>query len=101
MLRGQAAARLLLVNIGAFRDADQRIMGLVHVCLWEVDVIGGNQWQPHRIGHLDKAAFGRALALGRQATRPGVALQLDIQPVAKNLGKSLHQCLCLWGLRGL
>ncbi len=57
MLRSQAAARLLLVDIGPFRDADHRVVRLIHLGLGEIDVVGRNQWQVHLIGHLDQAAL--------------------------------------------
>mmetsp|Transcript_23472 Transcript_23472/g.41275 ORF Transcript_23472/g.41275 Transcript_23472/m.41275 type:complete len:357 (+) Transcript_23472:1523-2593(+) len=89
VLRGQSAARLLLVDIGAVRDADQRIMALIHVRLGEIDVICGHQWQVHRIGHLDKAALRQSLGLGLSALAR-MALQLHIEPVLKGCGQTIH-----------
>ena len=78
MLRCKTAAALLLVHIGAFRNADQRIMRLVHIRGGEVDVVRGHQGNVHGVGHLDKSAFGQPLGLGRAAVTR-MALQLHVQ----------------------
>ena len=57
MLRRQAAARFLLIHICPLRDADHRVMGLIHLRLGEIDVVGGNQGQVHLIGHFHQAAL--------------------------------------------
>ena len=69
VLRGQAAAGLLLVDIGALGDADQRVVGLVHLGLREVDVVGGDQRQAELIGEVDGAAFGQGLDFGKLRRR--------------------------------
>ena len=91
MLRRQAAARLALVDIGPFRDADQRIMRLVHLGFGEIDVIRGDQRQAHLIGHLDKAALRRGLGLGQPPALAGMALQFHVKPVAETGRQPLHQ----------
>ena len=50
MLRGEPAARLLLVDIGALRDADQGVMRLVYLGLGEIDVVGRDQRDVLAIG---------------------------------------------------
>ncbi len=76
-------------------------MRLVHVGLGEIDIVGGDQRQVHRIGHLDMAAFGRLFRLGILTALAGMALQLDIEPVGKGRGKPQHQRLGLRDLPGL
>ncbi len=101
MLRGQAAAGVLLVDIGALGDADQRIVRLVHVGLGEVDIVGRDQRNVHRIGHFHVAALGQALGLGRCAVFAGVALQFDVEAVAETGVQALQQCLGLGAVAGL
>ena len=83
VLRGQAAAGLRLVHIGLFGDADQRVMGLEHVGLGEIHVIGGHQRQGFRIGQVDQPAFGRGLGRHQLAVLAGMALQFDVEPGRK------------------
>ena len=82
MLRRQAAARGGLINIGALGHAEHRIMGFKHRGIGEIHVVCGHQWQIHGIGHFNQAPLCQPLGLGRAALI-GVALQLDIKPVAK------------------
>ena len=100
MLRGQPAAFVLLIDIGPIRDTDQRVMGLVHIGLGEIDVIRRDQRDAHVIGHLDKAPLGQLFGYGL-AILAGVALQLDIKPVGKSPVQPCHQCLCRGALTAL
>ena len=100
MLRGQPAAFVLLIDIGPIRDTDQRVMGLVHIGLGEIDVIRRDQRDAHVIGHLHKAPFGQLFGQ-RLAILAGVALQLDIKPVGKSPVQPCHQCLCRGALTAL
>ena len=95
VLRSEAAAGFLLVDISALGDADQRVMGLVHVGLREINVVGGDQGQTQRIGHLDMAAFGRTFGLGILPALARMALQLDIEPVGIGGGEAFQKRLGL------
>jgi hypothetical protein len=53
VLGGEAAAGLLLVHVGAFRDAEERVVGLEERFVGEVDVVGGDQRQVEGVGELD------------------------------------------------
>ena len=92
VLRGQTATSLLLIHIGTIRNTDQGIMRLVHLRGWEIDIIGGNQRQTHRIRHLDKRAFGHTFGFG-QSTINRVTLQFDIQTITKDTRQTIHQSL--------
>jgi hypothetical protein len=80
VLRGQPPPRLLLVDVGAVGDADERVMRLEHLGLREIHVIGGDKRQVHGIGHLDEAALGLRLGLGQRPALPRMPLKLDIEP---------------------
>ena len=94
VLRRQAAAGFLLVDIGAIGDAQERVVGLIHVGLGEIDIVGGDQRQAHRIGHLDQPLLGQPFGLGRTGA-VAVALQFDIQPVGVDRRQPGHQRLRL------
>ncbi len=89
MLRRQAAAGFLLVDISPVRNADQRIMRFVHVGFREIDIVCRHQRQTHRIGHLDKGALGGAFVFG-QAGLARMALHFDIKPVTEHPRQPLH-----------
>ena len=99
MLRGQPPARVLLIDVGALGDADQRVMRLVDLGLGEIDVIGGDQRDALGIGHLDMPALADLLGLG-QPVLARVALQLDVEPVAEGRSQPVHQHLGLAALSG-
>ena len=100
MLRGQAAARLLLVNIGALGDADQRVMRLIHLRFREIDVVGRHQGQTHLIGKFDMPAFGPRLGFGQTAALARMALQLDIKPLRIDRRQPLQDRAGLGALPG-
>ncbi len=97
MLRRQTAARLLLVNVSTFRDANQRIMRLVELRFRKINIIRGNQRDFLGIGHFDKATLRQPLCL-RQTAIAGVALQFHVKPVLIDLLQPVHQRLSLWPL---
>ncbi len=78
MLGGKLAA-VGLGDDAPFRDRNQRVMGVVILALGEERLVGGDEGNVPGIGQLDQRAFGGALA------RRAVALQLHVQPVAKQL----------------
>ena len=98
MLLCQLTARRLLVDIGAFGNADQGVMRFIHFCLREVDIVRRDQWQTHRIGHFDQRLFSPLLCLGQRSAFFGMALQLHIKSVGVDCRKARHQRL---GRRGL
>ena len=85
VVRRQPAARLGLVDIGALGDADQRVMGLEHRRLGEIDIVGRNQRQFQQIGKADECVLGRGLGFHQLARFVLVTGQFDIKPVAKRL----------------
>lgn len=101
MLRGEAAARFLLVDVGPFRDADQRVVRLEHLRPREIDVVGGNQRQAERVGHLDMPAFGQPLGRGVVPAIAGVALKLHVEPFREGGGEAPQHRLRLGALPGL
>ena len=68
-------------------------MRLVHLGVGKIDIVRGDQWQVHRIGHLDGWPLRQPLCLGQLPCLGRMALQLDIQPVAKDASKPRHQRL--------
>ncbi len=62
-------------------------MGLIHVPLGEVDVIGRNNRQTHGIGQIQGSRFGDRFMFGQGAVLAGVALQFDIETVGIGLGQ--------------
>ncbi len=100
VLRGQFAARVLLIHISAIGNANQRIMRLVHIRFREIHVICRDQRDALGIGHFDKAALGQAFRFG-QATVHGMTLQLDIKSIAKGAMKTIHQGFRSGPLRAL
>ena len=86
MVRRQAAA-VGLVEIGALRDADQRVVGLVHVGPGEEDVVGRDQRHVVAIGPIEKHRLGAPLGLG------AVALQLDIEAILEGIAQGAEQLL--------
>ena len=85
MLWGEASSRTLLIHIRAFRNADQRIMGLVYFRLGEIHIVGGHQGQIHRIGHFNQATFAEPFSVGHTPILAGMTLQLHIKPISKGL----------------
>ena len=90
VLRRQTAARFVLVNIGAFGDTDQRVVGFVNVGFVEIDIVGRDQRNIHAIGHFNEPAFGQAFGLWR-AVFAWVTLKFDIQTIGKDRFERLHQ----------
>jgi len=75
-------------------------MRLIHVRFWEIDIVGSDKRQTHRIGHLYVPPLCQTLSLRRTAVA-GVTLQLDIEPVAERPHQTLHQRLRPWTLASL
>ena len=71
MLRRQPPPRLLLVDIRAVGDADQRVVGVMHLAVREMHVVGGDKRQVERMGDLDQAGLGRLLGGVRGAPFSG------------------------------
>ena len=91
MLGRQPAARLLLVDVGAVGDAEQRVVGVVEVAGREVHVVGGDERQVEVVGEADEAGLGRLLGgRARRAVRR-VALDLDVEPAGEDRGEPLGQ----------
>ena len=82
MLRGELAP-VGLRNDAAFGDADQRVVGLVVLGGGEIRLIGRDQRDALRVGEIDQQRLG--LPFGRHA----VALQFDVEPVAKQFEQRL------------
>src|SRR5690606_8417373 len=76
---GREAAAICLNDIAAARNADQRVMRLILRFISEIRFVGRDERNVMRIGKVDQRPFGVALA-GRV-----VALEFDIEAVAKNL----------------
>ena len=92
VLRRQAAARRVLIDIGPVGHAQERVMRLEHRGVGEMHIVGRHQRQVHRIGHLDMAPLGQPLGLRRPALA-GMALQLDIEPVPERARQPLQERL--------
>ncbi len=93
VLVGDPAA-LVLADEGAVGDAQQRLVGLVHLLGGEIDVVGGHQGHVVRIGEGDQVRLSGGL--GRRA----VPLQLDIEPVPEHPGHLGQGLIALGGLAG-
>ena len=65
MLRCQDTAWFLLIDIGPLRNADQRVMRLIHFWFGEIDVIGRHKGQAHLIGHINQMRLTQRLCLGQ------------------------------------
>ena len=70
---GRQAAALLLADIGAAGDAEQRVVRLEHGAVGEEGVVGGDQRQVVGIGEIDQALLDARLR------RQAVAHQLDVE----------------------
>ena len=71
----------------AFSDAEQRVMRLIVRRPGEIRFVGRNQRQTDTVGESDKIRLDSALAI------EPVALNLDIEPRAENLGQALEPAL--------
>ena len=100
MLCSQLTTRILLIHIGPIRDANQRIMGLIHRRLREIHVVGRDQGQALGICHFDKSALCQTLCF-REATVFGMALKLHIQAIPKCAMQTIHQRLSRRALTAL
>ena len=83
VLARQAAA-LVLRDVGALGDAQQRVVRLVVVGRGEIDLVGGDDRQPSSIGEVEQRGLGLDLVL------EAVALDFDIEPVAEDLLQHLQ-----------
>ena len=81
---GGDPAAVLLRQEGALGDAQQRIVGDVHVGLVEIDVIGGDQRHVIVVGPCHQSWLGRSLY------RAAVALKLHIEAVAESLAHGVQ-----------
>ena len=61
VLGRQPPPRLLLVDVGAVGDADQRVVGVVHRAVGEMHVVGRDERQVEVVGEADEAGLGRLL----------------------------------------
>ena len=68
-------------DIGTTGDTQQRIMCLVHAGIGEIGLIRSDQRQVAGIGFIDQPVFRL------QFLRPAMALQFDIEAIAKGLGE--------------
>ena len=68
----------------AFGDAEQRVMRLVVRGVGEIGLVGRDQGQAETVGERDELRLDRALAV------EPVALDLDIEPRAEDLGEALE-----------
>jgi hypothetical protein len=100
VLRRQAAARLLLVDIGALGDADQGVVRLVHLGLGEVDVVGGDDGKAQFVREIDGPAFSPRLVFRQCAAGSGVSLEFDVEAVRVDLRQALQDRAGLGVLAG-
>ena len=84
VLGGQPAARLLLVDVGAVGDAEQRVVGGVQRAGGEVHVVGGDQRQVEVVGEADEAGLGRLLDGRARGAVDRVALDLDVEAAGED-----------------
>ena len=89
MLGCQTPTWLLLVDIGAFCDAQKRVMGFIHFRVFEKYVVCRHDRKSKIIGEINENWFTRSLCRW-QAPIHRVALQFNIKTVFKNLCKA-HQ----------
>ena len=80
VLGRQPPARLLLVDVGAVGDADQRVVGVVHRAVGEVHVVGRDERQVEVVGEADEPGLGRLLDRRARRAVLGVPLHLDVEP---------------------
>ncbi len=92
VLRRQAAAGFLLVDIGPFRDADQRVMRFVQVRHREIHVVCRHDRQPVAVGDADEDRLGHRLGLG-QAAVARMPLQFHVEPTGIDRRQLCHQRL--------
>ena len=78
------APPVVLGDVVAVGDAQQRVVRLVVVGRGEIDLVGGDDRQRARIGELEQRRLGLDLVL------QAVALDLDVEPVAENLLQRLQ-----------
>ncbi len=76
---------VFLGQISALPNAQKRVMRIVHVSIFEKDVVRGHQWQISGVGLLHKPPLGLFLVRRSQRITFTVALQFDVEPVAKDL----------------
>ena len=81
---------ILLADQAVGRHCKQRVVSLEIIRRQEERLVGGDQRQVSRIGEFNgRRLDGTAVIV--------LALQLDIKPVAKNLGKTRQPRLCNLG----
>ena len=83
MLARQASP-VVLRDVAAAGDAQQRVVRLVVVGRGEVDLVGGHDRQRAGVGELEQHRLGLDLVL------EAVTLDLDVKPVAENLLERLE-----------
>ena len=85
-------APVVLDDVAALGDAQQRVVRLVVVGRGEVDLVGGDDRQAARVGEIEQRRLGVVLVL------QAVPLDLDVQPVAEDLLQlleTLERCFLL------
>ncbi len=80
-LLGRHPPAVALRHGAALRDAQQRVVRLVHLGAWEEALVGGDQGKVELVGQRDQAGFDRLLH------RQAVALDLDAGAAGKGLRK--------------
>ena len=85
---GREAAAVVLIEVAAFRNAEQCVVGLVVLGLGEVALVGRDERQILGVGEIDELRLDGFL-LGE-----AVALKLDIEAVAEDVLERLHARGC-------
>ena len=80
-----------MVDISAFGDANERVMGFVDFRLREVDIVGGHQGQRLRIRLFQKPRLGQAFGFHRGGVVAWMALQFHIKPVREGRRETVQK----------
>ena len=97
MLCAEPAPGLLLVNIGPFGDADQRVVGFIKLGFRKIDVVRRHERKALCICHFDETTLGKPLRFGQPSVHR-MSLKLDIEAVRICRSQAIQQVL---GLRPL
>ena len=68
-------------KIGPFGDADERVMGFVHVGAGKEDFVGGHQGQVHLVGQVQELRLGLFFLI------QSVTHEFDVEASRKGLGQ--------------
>ena len=71
----------------AFSDTQQRIMRFIHCGRSEIDIIGGDDWQPRGMGKCEQGGFQPRFLI------PPMAVEFHRQPIRKGFLQPREQ-LC-------